>query len=209
MDGEQNGTQVQQQDPQQEQQQQQMAQQPQQQAQQETGASSAGKPAGDSGGAPAGQFDSAAYEAQLAQRDSRIAELEAQVADAAKTAEAAEALRGELAELKAQGESDRIDFKLQLAGCRNVKAARAVLDDHKGDIDALKAAEPWMCRRCSAEADRQDRIAERGGRDRCGQADEGMARNRWAYRREIAPGKLRRLHNAQQHRILKAIHRYS
>ena len=144
MDGEQNGTQVQQQDPQQEQQQRQMAQQPQQQAQQETGASSAGKPAGDSGGAPAGQFDSAAYEAQLAQRDSRIAELEAQVADAAKTAEAAEALRGELAELKAQGESDRIDFKLQLAGCRNVKAARAVLDDHKGDIDALKAAEPWM-----------------------------------------------------------------
>ena len=25
-----------------------------------------------------------------------------------------------------------------------MKAARAVLDDHKGDIDALKAAEPWM-----------------------------------------------------------------
>lgn len=36
--------------------------------------------------------------------DSRIAELEAQVAEAVKTAEAAEALRGEIAELKTQGE---------------------------------------------------------------------------------------------------------
>ncbi len=80
----------------------------------------------------------------MAERDKRIAELEAQVAGAAKTAEAAEALRGEIAELKAQGESERVDFKLQLAGVRNVKAARALLDDHAGDIDALKAAEPWL-----------------------------------------------------------------
>ena len=149
MDGEQNGTQAQQQDTQQQDtqqqgQQQQTPQQPQQQAQQKTGASGAGKPAGDSSGTSAGQFDSAAYEAQLAQRDSRIAELEAQVADAAKTAEAAEALRGEIAELKAQGEAERIDFKLQLAGVRNVKAAKALLDEHKGDIEALKAAERWL-----------------------------------------------------------------
>ena len=88
--------------------------------------------------------DSATYEAQLAERDKRISELEAQVADAAKTAEATEALKGEIAELKVQGESERIDFKLQLAGARNVKAARALLDEHKGDIDALKAAEPWL-----------------------------------------------------------------
>jgi hypothetical protein len=53
-------------------------------------------------------------------------------------------MEGEIAELKAQGESERIDFKLQLAGARNVKAARALLDEHKGDIDALKAAEPWL-----------------------------------------------------------------
>jgi len=46
--------------------------------------------------------------------------------------------RGEIAELKAQAESDRIDFRLQLAGVRNVKAAHAVLDDRGGDVDALK-----------------------------------------------------------------------
>lgn len=39
---------------------------------------------------------------------------------------------------QAQGESDRIDFKLQLAGVRNVKAARAILADHDNDIDKLK-----------------------------------------------------------------------
>lgn len=58
------------------------------------------------------------------------------MAEAAKNAETAKQLRGEIAELKARGESDRIDFKLQLAGVRNVKAARAVLADHGGDVDA-------------------------------------------------------------------------
>ena len=84
------------------------------------------------------------FEKQIAERDSKIATLEAQIAEAAKTAEAAESLRSEIAELKAQGESDRIDFKLQLAGCRNVKAARAILADHDNDVDKLKAAEPWL-----------------------------------------------------------------
>ena len=69
--------------------------------------------------------DASDYEKQIAERDEEIASLEAQVAEAAKNAETAEQLRGEIAELKAQGESDRIDFKLQLAGVRNVKAARA------------------------------------------------------------------------------------
>ena len=88
--------------------------------------------------------DAFAYEAQIAERDGCIAELEAQVAEAAKSAEATEALKSQIEELKKQGESDRIDFALQLAGCRSVKAARAVLEDHSGDIEALKEAEPWM-----------------------------------------------------------------
>ena len=84
------------------------------------------------------------WDKAVAERDEKIAALEAQVAEAAKNAETAEKLRGEIAELKAQGESDRIDFKLQLAGVRNVKAARAILSDHGGDVDALKEAEPWL-----------------------------------------------------------------
>lgn len=84
------------------------------------------------------------WEKAVAERDEKIAALEAQVAEAARNAETAEQLRNQIAELKAQGESDRIDFKLQLAGVRNVKAARAVLGDHGGDVDALKEAEPWL-----------------------------------------------------------------
>ena len=84
------------------------------------------------------------YKKQIAERDEKIASLEAQVAEAAKNAETAEQLRGEIAELKAQGESDRIDFKLQLAGVRNVKAARALLADHGNDVDKLKEAEPCV-----------------------------------------------------------------
>ena len=84
------------------------------------------------------------WEKAVAERDEKIASLVAKVAEAAKNAETAERLRGEIAELKAQGESDRIDFRLQLAGVRNVKAARAVLADHVGDVDALKEAEPWL-----------------------------------------------------------------
>lgn len=84
------------------------------------------------------------WEKAVAERDEKIAALEAQVAEAAKNAETAEQLRGEVTELKAQDESDRIDFKLPLAGVRNVKAARAVLGDHGGDVDALKEAEPWL-----------------------------------------------------------------
>ncbi|MBQ9001158.1 MAG: hypothetical protein IJ087_04820 [Eggerthellaceae bacterium] len=134
MDGEQNGTQAQQGTQQQEQQ---AAQQ--QPNQQEAQGKHAAADVGTGSGA-----DAKAYEAQLAERDSRIAELEAQIAEASKSAEAADGLRAEIAALKEQGESDRIDFRLQLAGCRNVKAARAVLADHGGDVDALRAAEPWM-----------------------------------------------------------------
>ncbi len=87
------------------------------------------------------QVEAPDYEKQIAKRDERIASLEAQVAEAARNAETAEQLRDEIAELKAQGESDRIDFRLQLAGVRNVKAARALLSDHGNDMDKLKEAE--------------------------------------------------------------------
>ena len=90
------------------------------------------------------QVSSTDWKKIVAERDEKIAALEAQIAEAAKNAETAERLRGEIAELKAQGEPDRIGFKLQLAGVRKVKAARAVLDDRGGDVDALKEAEPWL-----------------------------------------------------------------
>lgn len=84
------------------------------------------------------------YEAALAERDARIAELEGEIAQAAKTAESAEKLRAEMDELRRQGEEQRVSFELTMAGARNVKAATALLSDYDGDVEKLKAAEPWL-----------------------------------------------------------------
>ena len=100
----------------------------------------AASPVADDGAAKA----RADYEAALAERDARIAELEGEIAEAAKTAEGAEALRKEMDELRRKGDEERVGFELQLAGARNVKAARALLPDHGNDIEKLKAAEPWL-----------------------------------------------------------------
>lgn len=47
-------------------------------------------------------------------------------------------------ELRRQGEEQRIGFELQMAGARNVKAAKALLADYEVDVEKLKAAEPWL-----------------------------------------------------------------
>lgn len=75
---------------------------------------------------------------QLNERGIRTSELESEAANAA------EKLRAEMDELRRQGDEQRIGFELQLAGVRNVKAARALLPDHDNDIEKLKAAEPWL-----------------------------------------------------------------
>ena len=124
------------------------------------------------------------YEKQIAERDEKIASLEAQVAEAAKNAETAEQLRGEIAELKAQGESDRIDFNLRLAGVRNVKAARALLSDHVNDVDKLKEAEPWLFEAGGKHAKGGNTSSGTTGLPNAGAAsDEGKTLKHW---REIA-----------------------
>lgn len=120
------------------------------------------------------------YEAALKERDAQIAELEKTIAEAAKTADAAKALRAEMDELRRQGDEQRIGFELQLAGVRNVKAARAPLPDHDDDIEKLKAAEPWLFGE-GAPAPTQTGAT---GLPNAGAAtDEGATMKRW---REIA-----------------------
>ena len=120
------------------------------------------------------------YEKQIAERDEKIAALEAQVAEAAKNAETAEQLRGEIESLRQQSADERLDFSLQLAGCRNVKAARAVLPDYEGDIDKLKAGEPWLFAKHMAN----EGAAGTTGLPNAGAAtDEGKTLKHW---REVA-----------------------
>lgn len=92
----------------------------------------------------AGAPDDEEIRAALAERDEKIAELEAQIAEAAKTAESAEALAKQIEDLKAASDAERCEFELRLAGARNVTAAKALLAEHDGDVAKLKAAEPWL-----------------------------------------------------------------
>nr|WP_325300831.1 hypothetical protein [uncultured Dysosmobacter sp.] len=85
-----------------------------------------------------------AFRKAIEERDARIQELEAQVAEAARSTETAEQLRGEIESLKQQAADERVEYELTLAGARNVKAAKALLEDHGGDVSALAAAEPWL-----------------------------------------------------------------
>lgn len=84
------------------------------------------------------------YEAALRERDERIEALEGDIAEAAETAESADKLRKEMDELRRQGEEQRVGFELQMAGTRNVKAARALLADYDNDVEKLKVGEPWL-----------------------------------------------------------------
>ena len=98
---------------------------------------------GASGGANTTAADEA-YRAALAERDAKISALEGQIAAAAKSAEAAEALAKQIEEMKAANEAEREGYELKLAGCRSVRAGRVLLAEHEGDMEALKKAEPWL-----------------------------------------------------------------
>lgn len=84
------------------------------------------------------------YQRDIQDRDNRIAELEAQLAEAAKTEEGRAEMQQKIDELKQTLEDDRVNHELERAGCVNTKAARAILDDYEGDIDKLKEACPYL-----------------------------------------------------------------
>lgn len=118
------------------------------------------------------------YEVLLAERDAKIAELEGAIAEAAKSAEAAEALRAEMDELRRQGEEQRVEFELTMAGARNVRAARVLLDEHGGDVSKLKEAEPWLFDSAMPRQGGKTGLPNAGAA-----SDEGKTMKRW---REIA-----------------------
>ncbi|MCH3927048.1 MAG: hypothetical protein LKE27_11630 [Atopobiaceae bacterium] len=80
---------------------------------------------------------------------------------AAKTAEATEALNAKIASLKRQMADERTELTLRAAGARSVKAAKTLLADHDGDIQALVAAEPWPFE--GAEGTSQKNGSQTGG----------------------------------------------
>lgn len=84
------------------------------------------------------------YQRDIAAKDKEIADLKAQIAEAAKTEEGRKAIEEKIAKLEADQKDERVTHKLELAGCRNTKAAKALLDDYDGDVAKLKEDCPYL-----------------------------------------------------------------
>lgn len=84
------------------------------------------------------------YEREVKERDQKIADLQAKLDASAETKEGREALKKEIDSLKADMAEKDVDHALDLAGCKNKKAAKALLEDHEGDVQKLKEAEPYL-----------------------------------------------------------------
>ncbi|WP_270848988.1 hypothetical protein [Candidatus Collinsella stercoripullorum] len=78
--------------------------------------------------------------------------------------------------LHRQGDEERVGFELQIAGARNIKAARALLSDYGNDIDKLRAAEPWMI---SAGTTAQAQTGATGLPNAGAATDESAQMRRW------------------------------
>lgn len=84
------------------------------------------------------------YQRDMKAKDDEIAELRAQVDELTKTEEGRAEAQKRIDELEQTIKDDRLNFELEKAGCRNLKAGKALLDDYEGSVDKLKEAEPWL-----------------------------------------------------------------
>ena len=84
------------------------------------------------------------YARDIEERDKQIAELKAQVEELTKTEEGRQEALRRVDELEQSLADDRLNFDLERAGCRNNKAAKALLEDYEGDVQKLKESEPWL-----------------------------------------------------------------
>lgn len=84
------------------------------------------------------------HDREVRQLNDKIAELEAKIAEAAKTEESRDKLSKEIADLKAEMSETKVTHALEMAGCVDVKAAKARLDDFAGDVDKLKESCPYL-----------------------------------------------------------------
>ncbi len=88
------------------------------------------------------------YERDIANRDKRIAELEAllkEKEEGSKTeAERLKELETQHQTLVEQLQTEKLTSKLTGAGCINAKAAMALLNDYEGDVDKLKESAPYL-----------------------------------------------------------------
>lgn len=84
------------------------------------------------------------HDREIAEKDAKIAELEGKLDEAAKTEEGRADLKAEIDKLRSEQAEERTAHKLEMAGCVDVKAAKARLSDFDGDVSKLKAKCPYL-----------------------------------------------------------------
>lgn len=84
------------------------------------------------------------HEREISKRDDRIKELEAENAKLKGQSEDVAALAKRLDEMEANAKTEKVEASLKEAGCHNIKAAMACLDDYDGDVQKLKEGAPYL-----------------------------------------------------------------
>ncbi len=84
------------------------------------------------------------HDKEVAELNAEIAKLKAEAKDAAENKAKREEFEKKAADLEAKMADSETTHRLELAGCRSVKAAKALLGDFDGDVSKLKAEHPYL-----------------------------------------------------------------
>ena len=115
------------------------------------------------------------HDKEVADLQARIDDLTAKLNESAKTEEARKSFEEEAKALRAELADNKLSHALEMAGCLDLKAAKARLDDFDGDVSKLKEKCPYLFQ--------QQKKGATGGKP-AGSTDDAAAR--LAKAREIA-----------------------
>lgn len=84
------------------------------------------------------------HDKEVAELKKQIEELKADAAEAAESKAKRDEFEQKVSDLEGKLADSELSRKLEKAGCRSVKAAKALLPDYDGDVEKLRAAEPFL-----------------------------------------------------------------
>ena len=84
------------------------------------------------------------HDKEVAGLRKQIEELKADAAEAAESKAKRDEFEQKVSDLEGKLADSELSRKLEKVGCRSVKAAKALLPDYDGDIEKLRAAEPFL-----------------------------------------------------------------
>lgn len=84
------------------------------------------------------------HDKEVAELKRQIEELKADAAEAAESKAKRDEFEQKVSDLEGKLADSELSRKLEKVGCRSVKAAKALLPDYDGDVEKLRAAEPFL-----------------------------------------------------------------